>query len=232
MDQARQGPTRCYYQERIAGPSLAAVFVAARGDAGPTATLAGVTRQWIGRPGCPFAYSGSLGPQPITPRARARIEALGRLLAAEFGLVGLFGVDLILHGGEPYPVEVNPRYTASVEVIELALRRSLLAEHARACDPGAGALLGVVPAAPRVPPGVVGKLIVYAPTACRFPGIAEGRPPADDPFAVPRTGDLPDPGTCSEAGAPVLTLFARGRSLAACRLQLQRRRARWLDRLR
>ena len=41
-----------------------------------------------------------------------------------FGLVGLFGVDLILRDGEPWPVEVNPRYTASVEVLELALGTS------------------------------------------------------------------------------------------------------------
>jgi predicted ATP-grasp superfamily ATP-dependent carboligase len=216
----------CYYQERIAGTSLAALFVAARGDA----RLAGVTRQWIGRRGSPFAYTGSLGPWPISPRVRAQIEAIGRALAAGFGLVGLVGVDLILRDGVPWPVEVNPRYTASVEVLELALGRPLLAEHVRACDPDASAI--DVPVTPR--PTAVGKLILFAPTRCRFPGFGDPAAAAivDDPFAIPRVADIPDRGTCFEVGEPVLTLFAGGRSLAACRLRLERRRARWVRRLR
>jgi hypothetical protein len=44
--------------------------------------------------------------------------------------------------------------------------------------------------------------------------------------------DVPDRGACFEVGEPVLTLFAGGRSLAACRLRLERRRARWMRRLR
>ncbi len=218
----------CYFQERIAGPSLAAVFVASRGRAGTV--LAGVTQQWIGRPGSPFAYAGSLGPWPIAPGARARIEAVGQALSAAFGLIGLFGVDLILKGGTPWPVEVNPRYTASVEVIELALGRALLAEHARACDPDAVVVAAAAPAAPR--PRVVGKLVVFAPTRCRFPGIAERFATEADPFAIPAVGDIPDPGAMFEPGEPVLTLFAHGSTVADCRLRLRRRRAYWLRRLR
>jgi predicted ATP-grasp superfamily ATP-dependent carboligase len=218
-----------YYQERLDGPSLGAVFVAARGGGESRVALAGVTRQWIGRRGCPFAYVGSLGPWPIAPRVRARIDALGRALADAFGLVGLFGVDLILRDGEPWPLEVNPRYTASVEVLELALGRPLLAEHARACDPDAA----VAPASPgpRGRPRWVGKRIVFAPTRCRFPGVADPAA-AVDPFDVPRWADLPDPGAHFEAGEPVLTLFTQGPTAADCRLLLRQRRARWLRRLR
>ena len=211
----------CYYQERIDGTSLSALFLAGQGGA----TLAGVTRQWIGRPGCPFAYVGSLGPWPIAPSVRNRIAAMGRAIAAGFGLVGLFGVDLILRDGVPWPVEVNPRYTASVEVLELALGRPLLADHGLACDPASNT---AVPPATRGPLRV-GKLILFAPTRCRFPAIAPRI--ADDPYAIPRVGDVPEQGTRFEAGEPVLTLFDRGRSVDACRLRLARRRARWLRRL-
>jgi predicted ATP-grasp superfamily ATP-dependent carboligase len=218
----------CYYQERIAGTSLSALFVAGRGDA----TLAGVTRQCIGRRDSPFAYTGSLGPWPISPRVRARIEAIGRALAAGFGLVGLVGVDLILREGMPWPVEVNPRYTASVEVLELALGHSLLADHARACDPDAAARSVPITPRPCSRPSVVGKSIVFAPTRCRFPGSDDPVATADDAFAIPRVADVPDAGTCFEVGEPVLTLIAGGRSMAACRLRLERRRARWVRRLR
>ena len=119
-----------YYQERIAGPSLAALFIGHRSGA----RLCGVTRQRVGRGGARFAYRGSLGPWPVSDRESARIGLLGDFLAASYRLVGLFGIDFILSDGQPWPVEINPRYTASVEVLELALRRSLLAEHRRACE--------------------------------------------------------------------------------------------------
>jgi predicted ATP-grasp superfamily ATP-dependent carboligase len=228
MDDDGSAAVPCYFQERIAGTSLAALFVAARGDA----TLAGVTRQWVGRRGSPFAYAGSLGPWPITPRVRGRIEAMGRALAAGFGLVGLFGVDLVLLDGEPWAVEVNPRYTASVEVLELALGRSLLAEHVRACAPDAPASADPAAHRPGARPPVVAKMIVFSPTACRFPRIADPADPPSDPFAVPRLGDVPDRGTPFEAGEPVLTLFSHGRSVAACRRRLERRRGLWMQRLR
>jgi predicted ATP-grasp superfamily ATP-dependent carboligase len=230
-DRATSRP--CYYQQRIDGPSLAAVFLAARdGQTNESsATLVGVTRQWIGRPGCPFAYAGSLGPWPIAPGVRPRIAALGRTLAAAFRLSGLFGVDLILRDGEPWTVEVNPRYTASVEVLELALRRPLLAEHALACDADLDSeKLLIAPPSPCS--RAVGKLILFAPAPCRFPNLREHHVTTDGPFTIPRLADLPDPDTPFEAGAPVLTLFAHGASVAACQWKLRHRVGRWERRLR
>jgi predicted ATP-grasp superfamily ATP-dependent carboligase len=223
----------CYFQERIVGARLAAIFLAtaARDGAGGTAALMGVTRQWIGHPSAPFAYVGSVGPWPVAPQVWSRIEALGRRLAAEFRLIGLFGVDLILHDREPWPVEINPRYTASVEVIELARGRALLADHARACDAGAERSLENSPTSGTDRTGIVGKLILFAPAPCIFPALRRVVLPADDPFAVPALGDIPEPGTRFEAGEPVLTLFARGPTVAACRQGLRLRRARWLRRL-
>jgi predicted ATP-grasp superfamily ATP-dependent carboligase len=216
-----------YYQQRIAGVSLAAVFIASRGRGG--AELIGVTRQWIGRRGYPFAYAGSLGPWPLTPGVRMRIAQVGRAVASAFGLIGLFGVDLILREGVPWPVEVNPRYTASVEVLELALGRPLLAEHARACDPHAAVVPAVAPAAPR--PRVAGKLVVFAPARCGFPRVNERYLTLYEPFATPVAGDIPDLGATFAPGDPVLTLIVDGSTVAACRARLQGRRSRWLKRL-
>src|SRR5262249_54766323 len=114
-----------FYQEFIDGLSLAAIFCAH----GARARLLGITRQLHGKPSAPFAYVGSIGPWPVSSGVRARVAEVGEVLAASFCLAGLFGVDLILRGEVPWPVEVNPRYTASVEVLELALRRSFLSEH-------------------------------------------------------------------------------------------------------
>ncbi len=121
----------CYFQERITGPSLSALFLA-REDG---CELAGITAQILGRPGAPFAYVGSLGPWTVSPREERNVEELGRLIAASFGLRGLFGIDFILRDGFPWLVEVNPRYTAAVEVLELGTGRTYLDAHWAACDP-------------------------------------------------------------------------------------------------
>src|SRR5262245_11102852 len=82
-----------YFQEWIEGTSSSAIFVAARGRA----LYLGATLQLVGEPefgARPFAYCGSVG--PLDPgEAEESIRKLGDVLAARFGLVGLFGVDLV-----------------------------------------------------------------------------------------------------------------------------------------
>ena len=217
-----------YYQERIAGEDLAALFVGARASA----RLLGVTRQWIGRLGDRrmFSYVGSVGPRPIQIWERSRISELGVALTSAFGLVGLFGVDLILRDGLPYPVEVNPRYTASVEVLEIAQGQSLLAEHARIFDRDAGHGKHL-PALPQDRPAVVGKAILFAPSPGRFPDGPSGWDRKLIGFSLPRCADIPAPGSLFEADDPVMTLFARGSTLEDCRQRLERRLAIWARRL-
>ena len=210
-----------YYQQKVDGLDLAAIFVAHR----ERVRLFGVTQQVIGGAGAPgpFAYRGSLGPWPLSMLEREAIEAMGVALASAFGLRGIFGVDLILRGGAAWPVEVNPRYTASVEVLEMALGVSILREHARAFDSSIA-----VEAAPPTGQGVetVGKLIVFAPRDCRFPrGLTKIN------RTSPRLADLPEPWTFFEAGEPVLTLIERGGSLDDCWRELGRRRGSWTRRL-
>lgn len=215
-----------YYQEFVRGIALAAIFVAEKGDA----RLVGVTRQWlVGSGTAPSSvYRGSLGPWPVAGRVAADIEGIGRALASAFGLVGIFGVDLVEARGRAWPVEVNPRYTASVEVLEWALGRSVLADHLRACG------LDVGPRShPRSPGRFVAKAILRAPVASSWP---PGWGPEElHPGQFPDLADVPHPGTRFEAGEPVVTAFASGddprdcrRSLAgvlrACRARLLRDR--------
>jgi predicted ATP-grasp superfamily ATP-dependent carboligase len=217
-----QPPQRpSYYQERIEGPSLAAIYLGDR----MSARLRGVTVQEIGHPAAPFAYIGSLGPWPLDRIVLGRLEALGATLATAFGLAGLFGVDFVLQGEQPWPVEVNPRYTASVEVLELALGSSLLADHARIFDTAFPA------AKPRAGRHHVAKRILYAANPFRFP-VGERRTGVSrDPSRFPRLGDIPWPGTDFLPGVPVLTVFAHGASLESCRRRLDQKAAGWERRL-
>lgn len=221
----RPSPQRSYYQKRVGGLPVSAVFVA---HASGT-LLAGVTLQLTGYAGSNFAYRGTLAPWPVSERERAGIMSLGELLAREFGLVGLFGVDLILQGETPWPVEVNPRYTASVEVLELASRCSLLAAHRTACE--GGELLPM----PAVEPGgkFVAKEIVFAPGQVIFPVDALGAARHDlATYEVPALADIPDPGAHFRAGEPVLTVFASGSTPDETLKRLAAARRHWEAQLR
>lgn len=224
IDQDCRRSKPCYYQKRIEGHPLAALFVADRDGV----RLSGVTGQLLGGNG--FAYRGSLAPWPLAAETRRRVEALGGAIASAFSLVGLFGVDFVLSDGLPWPVEVNPRYTASVEVLEQALGRSLLSEHVRACAPGIADRLSPSRPSRPGPTGFAGKTILFARYPCRFP-TTRSTPSIRGPFSIPSRADVPEGGTSFQTGDPVLTLFARARTLETCRALLQRRLERWHARL-
>ena len=54
-------------------------------------------------------------------------------MAEQFELLGLFGIDFMLDGEDVWTLEVNPRYTASVEVVERFTGLSAISLHAEAC---------------------------------------------------------------------------------------------------
>jgi predicted ATP-grasp superfamily ATP-dependent carboligase len=211
---------RLYFQEYIEGEPCAAIYV---GD-GQAASLLGVTYQLIGESwlhAAPFRYCGSIGPIDPTPPQREALERLGHALAKSCRLRGLFGVDCVLRGDIPWPVEVNPRYTASVEVLEYALGISALPQHA--------AVFGHFPSAQLPAPRLgttqwIGKAILFARTSLIFPH--EGPwcshlEAGAAPRAMPDFADIPSPGQQIELGSPILTFFARAGSSAACRDSLR-----------
>jgi predicted ATP-grasp superfamily ATP-dependent carboligase len=215
-----------YYQERIAGLSHSALFIGEESQG----RLIGVTRQWVGMPGAPFAYRGSIGPVPISEQLAAKLRSLGSALASAFRLLGWFGIDYILRDGDPWPVEVNPRYPASIEIHELASRRGLLADHRRACEGGAPP--GESPGrTPLTPVRVVAKRILYATRTFTVPEFAALEPESEDLLAVRSIADIPSPGTSFGSGDPVLTVLAAGKNQDDCCSRLTELEAGWMNRL-
>jgi predicted ATP-grasp superfamily ATP-dependent carboligase len=216
-------PPQGYLQEYIEGRNLSAVFV---GD-GKRAWLTGVTRQLVGKAAfhaARFAYCGSLGPLHLTAAERGQWQDIGAALTAAFGLRGLFGVDAVQHGEMIFPVEVNPRYTASVEVIEAATGLALIDHHVRACE-GKGR-------EPEVTiKGMYGKCHVFAPQRlCVETDLITAPMPC---AAVGVTlADVPPPGTVIEAGRPILTLLTPGEDQLDCLGKLTEAAAAVLQRVR
>src|ERR1043166_7161575 len=112
-------PRTHYVQEFSPGPCFGAVFLG--DDAGTR--LIGLTRalhaDWLHAPA--FHYAGSV--LTVVP-PRSNLQRIGDVIGDAFALRGLFGIDLVYHtdpatGVADFRVlEVNPRYTASVEVLE------------------------------------------------------------------------------------------------------------------
>jgi predicted ATP-grasp superfamily ATP-dependent carboligase len=221
-------PRREYLQEFIEGQPCAAIYV----GNGHGCWLVGVTQQLIGETwlgAAPFHYCGSIGPMLVTPALLQAFGCLGSLLTEGFGIRGLFGVDCVVRDGYPYPVEVNPRYTASIEVLEYASGSAVLDRHCFMFEPEL----------PEAPPGpvaapVIGKAILFARDSLTFPAdgpwMATLRQPGNI-WELPDFADIPAAGTPIPAGRPILTFFVRGDSVNACQDALQQRAAelnRWL----
>jgi predicted ATP-grasp superfamily ATP-dependent carboligase len=205
-------PRSAYLQSRIEGTPGSISFLAD----GRRALPIGLSRQLVGDRAFGaggFRYCGSMlsAPgRPIFPReteVASVAAALASAVTDEFGLVGLNGLDFIASEGVAYPIEVNPRYSASMELVERASRSepSLFALHEGACA-------GVLP--PRVarPRSVWGKAIVFARRDVMVRGGRVWR----------RIGaaDLPHAGELIRKGRPVCTVFAHADDLRRCYRQL------------
>ena len=200
-------PSGHYLQEMVEGENQSAVFL---GNS-KSAFLAGVTRQLIGVTSlnaAPFAYCGSVGPLQPDANETAQWRKIGNALVEKFGLIGLFGVDAVNRAGNVIPIEVNPRYTASVEVIEQATAIPLIKSHEAACR-------GQLPERISMPGAIIGKAILFAP--CNFE-VTTDLSDANGSIAGNsiRLADIPREGTVIESSHPVLTVLVSGENCDAC----------------
>jgi predicted ATP-grasp superfamily ATP-dependent carboligase len=210
-------PRGSYLQERVTGTAGSVVFVAARGKVVPLA----MSRQLIGEPAfgaAGYRYCGNIiaaAGDPQWDRGEALAEAafcLARAAAEEFDLVGVNGIDFVARDGIPYLVEVNPRWSGSMEVVERAAGATLFGVHAAACATG----VLPDPGLPRTRPGVAaGKAILFARADVIMGETHAWRDHGD-------LRDVPHPGERIRAGHPVCTVLATGRDAAACRDALLR----------
>lgn len=227
-------PQGFYFEERISGHACSAVYLGSRQGA---CELLGVSRQLLGRPGARFAYRGNIGPYILADHLRAQLVQIGEALLRRCGLLGLFGVDFVVCGNQAIPIEVNPRYTASIEVHELASGQSFLSYHRSVFEAdsptrASGLLDGFERRLPASNPGIVVKYVLYARHATRFrladylPGTdlnsdSKSLRPIDswdlDPTnPMTRLSDIPAEGESIRPGDPIVTLLVKSGNQADC----------------
>lgn len=212
-------PRGSYLQEVAPGVPGSVAFVAAR----RRAVVLGISRQLVGNPAFGadgYLYCGSIldpsggAPYGYGAEAVRKAVALVSVVAEEFDLVGVNGVDFLAQSSELDVLEVNPRWTASMELVERAYGLSVFQVHADACARGLLPPLDVVAARSSGP--AFGKAIVFARHDVSVGNTGSWL--GDDTVR-----DVPPPGTPVAAGRPVCTVFARGRDASACYEALVRR---------
>lgn len=201
-------------QEHVEGRPASAAFVAD----GRRSVLLGVSEQLIGREALgaqEYTWCGNILPLALdsSEGVNAVVQSVERTvtrLTQRFGLRGVNGIDFVVTdgpGGRPRPilVEVNPRYTGSMELVERSYGLSVFDLHVRSFD---GELPAFSLAEMLDDPRFYGKGIVYADEDVVMPNTAnwrhEGR--RDVPFSGERIA----------AGHPICTVLAEGESRAEC----------------
>jgi len=215
-------PRGRYLQEMVAGVPGSVAFVAAGGRVVPI----GLSRQLAGERAfgaAGYRYCGSIlaaAGDPQFEDDERLTDAACRLAAAAaeaFGLVGVNGVDFIARGGVPYAIEVNPRWSASMELVERVYGLSVFGAHAAACAEGRLPAFDLRRARAGTC-GAVGRAIVFARRDLRT---GDTRAWLRDPDIR----DVPSPGQRIAAGRPVCTVFAAGRDSTTCLAALAARAA-------
>lgn len=120
--------SKVWLQRKVTGQLLGASFIATLNRC----QLVGVTRNLtFATKSNPFLYAGSVGPIRICKRLEESLQQLGDIITNQTGLQGLFGVDFIFdkHAQKLWLLEINPRYTASMELHDLLNNNSLVKQH-------------------------------------------------------------------------------------------------------
>ena len=203
-------PRSSIVQERIGGSAGSITFVA---DGAHSVPLA-LTRQLAGDAAfgvTGFAYCGSIL-EPHQPELFANARALAAIITREFALRGACSIDFIARGAIPYAIEVNPRPTASMELVERATGSSIWLAHVAGCSNALVQLPGIAGHAPSV---AHGKAVLYA----RRPVVIGD---TDRWLADDDVRDIPAPGERIARGSPIGTIFASARTRALCYAALVR----------
>lgn len=183
------------FQRRVDGQAMSAMVLC---DGDGARLIGFCTAAFAPTPAAPYRFGGLAGPVTIEPGLADAVTTAADRLARATGLRGLVGLDLVVDGTRWWLIEVNPRPTAALDVLDRGTP-ALMALHFAACDatPASGERAATDAGAAWTPPTTVAATaLVYA----RGDGVTVA---ADWPGWI---ADRPQPGTAVPAGAPVCTV--------------------------
>ncbi len=202
-------PAGSHVEPFIDGEPGSIVFVAAGRDLIPL----GLTSQLVGDASfgaTGFRYCGSIlhntSKAPDSSQLLDSALQVARRVVGDFDLVGLNCIDFVARDGVAIPIEVNPRWSASMELVERTHGVSVFGLHSTACATGELPPFDPTRAKSNT---VAGTAIVFARH-----DVTCGDTTAWLGDSTIR--DVPHPGEQIPEGRPVCTIFAAGANPDAC----------------
>jgi len=204
-------------QSEVDGVPASVAFVADGRDC----RILGLSEQLIGRAALGssgFGWCGNILPLDLPPEesaaANAEVRHAASALTRRFGLRGVNGMDVVIGRDlrgvvRPHVVEVNPRYSGSMELLDDAGGVNVFSAHVNACAgrlPDAGAARCAAPGS--LGPGSFGKAIVYARRRVTTPDTGA--------WLARGVRDVPRSRETIATGHPICTVAAKGRDRREC----------------
>ncbi len=179
-------------QEYIKGKNVSAMVLGCEGEY----FFIGGTEQLLDK----FLYLGNISPFEHEELQEASIK-----IAEAFKLVGINGIDFIL-ADKLYAIEINPRLTGALEVIERAYHLNIFDLHVKAC------LGEKIFLKRKISKNFFARKIVYAKHTIKVKG--------KFPSFIK---DVPEEGEIIKRGSPVCTILAQGITREDCMNDLKKK---------
>jgi predicted ATP-grasp superfamily ATP-dependent carboligase len=228
-----QNLDRIYLQQRMLGETIGVTFLSSQ----VSSTFIGAMATWPPESNAiekRYLYRGSYGPIPLSKTNIDKLQRFAAVAGRESGLLGVWQADFLLHEGELTLLEINPRWSASMDLLDITLEMRLVEKH-DASVRGMMTSSAMEQLASRAweeslssPERMLGKLIVYADQSCIISSAQSEfwwskRWNMDLLCELNRCrfADIPTVGTSIPAGGPILSVMATGSASESILLALE-----------
>jgi predicted ATP-grasp superfamily ATP-dependent carboligase len=157
-----------------------------------------------GEGGSLFGFCGSV--TPFEHEQSSAMIAIAEMIAAASGCSGTVGIDFVA-GKEPYVIEINPRFQATVDTVEKAMGCNMFQLHADACQ-------GVLPDMRPGPKKYAARRILFAEKDVRIRANLKN--------LYPIVADIPWPDTFFEEEQAITSVYGWGESKEAALTRLDK----------
>lgn len=193
-----------YFQRIVQGVSVGAVFLSSLNDT----RLFGITRHIGGDSRFrqkEFLYGGMIYPAEVDKNTYDALNRFGKRAAAGSGITGFWGADFIINETGAHLLEINPRFTASLELPAIAHGLDLVRIQRDAIN-------GRLHPLPEAPSKCIATAVCYAEKDC---GMRE-----QEKWLSMYARDIPAEGKKIRKGEPILSLYCEADSHDECLEQL------------
>lgn len=135
-----------------------------------------------------FIYCGNIVPLKAAEQVYKKIKDASENLIELLNLKGSNGIDYVIRRGEPYLLEINPRFQGTLECVEMVTGLNIVESHIEACQ-------GILPKNIPKSKGYAVKNILFAKHDFIMPEIT-----------IPDVFDITKPGTVIRRGKPACTI--------------------------